>query len=107
MHNKQNKELKHLELFAGIGGFRLALELLGKDFGIDMNCIGYSEIDNYATQSYKANFDTDNDVEIGDIVSFTEDKTKVPEDYKNYLQSGIIWGAGIKIKIVRLIQSLL
>lgn len=77
MHNKQNKELKHLELFAGIGGFRLALELLGKDFGVDMNCIGYSEIDNYATQSYKANFDTDNDVEIGDIVSFTEDKTNM------------------------------
>lgn len=74
MHNKQNKELKHLELFAGIGGFRLALDLLGKDFEIDMNCIGFSEIDNYAVQSYKANFNTDNDVEIGDIVNFTENK---------------------------------
>ncbi len=77
MYNKQNKELKHLELFAGIGGFRLALELLGKDFGIDMNCVGYSEIDNYAAQSYKANFDTDNNVEIGDIVSFTENKKNI------------------------------
>lgn len=77
MYNKQNKELKHLELFAGIGGFRLALELLGEDFDIDMNCIGYSEIDSYATQSYKANFDTDNDIEIGDIVSFTEDKKNI------------------------------
>ena len=77
MHNNKNRELKHLELFAGIGGFRLALELLGKDFGVDMHCVGYSEIDNYATQSYKANFNTDNELEIGDIVKFTEDKKNI------------------------------
>ena len=47
------------------------------------------------------------DIRGGYKYIFLEDKTKVPEDYKNYLQSGIIWGAGIKIKIVRLIQSLL
>jgi len=77
VHNNKNKELKHLELFAGIGGFRLALELLGKDFGVDMHCVGFSEIDNYATQSYKANFNTDNELEIGDIVKFTEDKKNI------------------------------
>lgn len=77
MYNRKNKEIRHLELFAGIGGFRLALELLGKDFGIDMNCVGFSEIDSYATKSYKANFDTCNDLEIGDIVSFTENKENI------------------------------
>lgn len=77
MHTKKNKELKHLELFAGIGGFRLALELLGNDFNIDINCVGFSEIDSYATQSYKANFDTTNDLEIGDIVKFTDNKENI------------------------------
>lgn len=77
MHNRKNRELKHLELFAGIGGFRLALELLGKDFGVNMHCVGYSEIDSYATQSYKANFNTDNELEIGDIVKFTENKKNI------------------------------
>lgn len=77
MHTKTYKEIKHLELFAGIGGFRQALELLGKDFGIDMNCVGYSEIDSYAIKSYKANYDTKNEFEIGDIVNFTEDKENI------------------------------
>lgn len=77
MHTKKLKEVKHLELFAGIGGFRQALELLGNDFGIKMNCIGYSEIDNYAIKSYKANYNIDNDVEIGDIVSFSENKENI------------------------------
>ena len=63
--------LNHLELFAGIGGFRQAIELLGKDFSIKNNCIGFSEIDPYATKTYKANFNTENEVEIGDIVKFT------------------------------------
>lgn len=79
MHNKTLKEIKHLELFAGIGGFRQALELLGNDFGIKMNCIGYSEIDSYATKSYKANYNTEKEVEIGDIVSFTENDENIQQ----------------------------
>ncbi len=77
MHNKKNKIIKHLELFAGIGGFRLALDLLGQDFNIDMSCVGFSEIDSYASASYKANFDTNNEIEIGDIVKFTDDKKNI------------------------------
>ncbi len=77
MHTEKLKEIKHLELFAGIGGFRQAIELLGKDFGINMNCIGYSEIDSYATKSYKANYNTDKELEIGDIVSFTENNENI------------------------------
>lgn len=83
MHNRQNKKLRHLELFAGIGGFRLALELLGNDFCVDMNCVGFSEIDTYATQSYKANFDTNGNIELGDIVAFTSRKSNIKK-LKNF-----------------------
>jgi len=69
--------LNHLELFAGIGGFRKAIELLGKDFSIKNNCIGFSEIDPYASKTYKANFNTENEVELGDIVKFTSDKKNI------------------------------
>lgn len=69
--------LNHLELFAGIGGFRQAIELLGKDFSIKNNCVGFSEIDPYATITYKANFNTEIEIEIGDIVKFTSDKENI------------------------------
>ncbi|CAB4143946.1 Dcm Site-specific DNA methylase [uncultured Caudovirales phage] len=39
--------MKYVELFAGIGGFRSALDTLG------MECVFASEIDKYATTSYK------------------------------------------------------
>lgn len=64
--------INHLELFAGIGGFRQAIELLGNDFSIPNQCIGFSEIDQFASKTYKANFKLLNEVEIGDIVKFTE-----------------------------------
>lgn len=69
--------MKHIELFAGIGGFRKAFDLFGKDFNIPVECVGFSEIDNYATKTYKANFNTENDVEMGDIVSFTSNKKNI------------------------------
>jgi DNA (cytosine-5)-methyltransferase 1 len=62
--------IKHLELFSGIGGFRLALDLVASDFQIHSKCIGFSEIDKYATTTYNANFDTSKDVAMGDIVDF-------------------------------------
>ena len=40
--------MKYIELFAGIGGFRSALDKLGYE------CVFSSEIDKYARQSYKA-----------------------------------------------------
>ena len=40
--------LKYIELFAGIGGFRSALDKLGYE------CVFSSEIDKYATKSYQA-----------------------------------------------------
>lgn len=69
--------IKHLELFAGIGGFRQALEILCKDFKLQSSNVGFSEIDSYASRTYKANFETDNEVEMGDIVTFVKNKSDV------------------------------
>lgn len=64
--------MNHLELFAGIGGFRRALDLLTKDKVMCVNTIGYSEIDPKAVMTYKANYNTANEIALGDIVTFTE-----------------------------------
>lgn len=69
--------MKHLELFAGIGGFRRATELLASDGIMAFESVGFSEIDQKAIATYKANFDTSNDIEIGDIVSFTENEENI------------------------------
>ena len=69
--------MKHIELFAGIGGFRKALDYFGTDYKIPMQCVGYSEIDIYATKTYRANFNTENEIEIGDIISFTSNKKNI------------------------------
>ncbi len=70
-------DIRHLELFSGIGGFRQALYLLSKDFDINPINTAFSEIDTYAIKTYKANFTTLNEVEIGDIVSFVQEKTNI------------------------------
>ena len=65
--------MKHLELFAGIGGFRRAMDLLTQDHIMDFHCVGYSEIDPQAVKTYCANYhpEDDNEIAMGDIVSFT------------------------------------
>lgn len=66
--------MKHLELFAGIGGFRRALDLIQQDLSIPMECVGFSEIDAKAKQTYFANFHIgENEVDMGDIVAFNSD----------------------------------
>lgn len=68
--------MKHIELFAGIGGFRKAMENLEKDFSIPFECQAFSEIDSNATKTYKANFCTDNEIEMGDIVEYNSDMSR-------------------------------
>lgn len=41
--------MEFLDLFAGIGGFRLGMEMAGH------HCIGFCEIDKYARKSYQSN----------------------------------------------------
>lgn len=68
--------MKHIELFAGIGGFRQAMTGIQKDFGIPFDCLAFSEIDVNAIKTYKANYATDNEIEMGDIVTFNEDLSR-------------------------------
>ena len=68
--------MRHMELFAGVGGFRQAMEGIQKDFGIPFDCIAYSEIDANAIKTYKANYDCANEVEMGDIVAFNSDMSR-------------------------------
>jgi len=43
--------MKFLDLFSGIGGFRIAMEMAGHE------CVGHCEIDKYADKSYRAMHD--------------------------------------------------
>lgn len=53
-----NKSLKGIDLFCGIGGFRLAME------ECNVNCVFSSDIDKFARETYNANF---NEIPAGDI----------------------------------------
>lgn len=69
--------MMHLELFSGIGGFRRALDLLTQDGVMPFRCVGYSEIDDKAKATYCANYDTEGEVDMGDIVSFTANRQNI------------------------------
>lgn len=61
-----------IDLFAGIGGFRLALESVGG------TCIGFSEIAQDAINTYCRNFEEDESTNLGDI---TKLKTLPEHDF--------------------------
>lgn len=65
--------MRHLELFSGVGGFRMAMNHIQRDLNMIIETIGYSEIDKNATATYKANYTTDGELALGDIVSFIND----------------------------------
>jgi DNA (cytosine-5)-methyltransferase 1 len=67
--------VKHLELFSGIGGFRYAMDLLHRDFDVRFDNIGFSELEANAINTYKSNYSTESEFEIGDIVSFANTKS--------------------------------
>nr|QID26256.1 DNA (cytosine-5-)-methyltransferase [Streptococcus suis] len=58
--------MKFLDLFAGIGGFRLGMESQGH------KCLGFCEIDKFARTSYKAMFNTEGEIEYHDIKEITD-----------------------------------
>lgn len=53
--------MNFLDLFAGIGGFRLGMERAG------YKCVGFCEIDKFARASYKTMHNTENEIEYHDI----------------------------------------
>jgi DNA (cytosine-5)-methyltransferase 1 len=69
--------MTHLELFAGIGGFRRAMDLLSQDGIMLFDCVGYSEIDNKAKTTYCANYHTQGELDMGDIVMFTSNRHNI------------------------------
>jgi DNA (cytosine-5)-methyltransferase 1 len=67
----ENPTFKFIDLFAGIGGFRLALQNLGG------KCLFTSEWDKYSKQTYNANF---GEVPFGDITK-PETKSYIPDNF--------------------------
>ena len=59
--------MKFLDLFAGIGGFRLGMEAAGHE------CIGFCEIDKFARASYKAIHNTEGEIELHDITTVSDE----------------------------------
>jgi DNA (cytosine-5)-methyltransferase 1 len=62
--------MKFLDLFAGIGGFRLGMEAAGHE------CVGFCEIDKFARKSYKAIHDTKGEIELHDITAVSDDTVR-------------------------------
>ena len=62
--------MKFLDLFAGIGGFRLGMEAAGHE------CIGFCEIDKFARASYKAIHDTKGEIELHDITAVSDESIR-------------------------------
>lgn len=66
----ENKGMKFLDLFAGIGGFRLGMESAGHE------CVGFCEIDKFARKSYKAIHNTEGEIELHDITRVSNESVR-------------------------------
>lgn len=62
--------MKFIDLFAGIGGFRLGMESAGHE------CVAFCEIDKFARASYKAIHNTEGEVELHDITQVTDEEIR-------------------------------
>lgn len=60
--------MRFIDLFAGIGGFRLGMESAGH------KCVAFCEIDKFARASYKAIHETEGEDEYHDITSVTDEQ---------------------------------
>jgi len=65
----QQGKLKFIDLFCGIGGFRVAFEEACVENGIQSECVFSSDIDKYCQDSYEVNF---GDKPFGDITKISE-----------------------------------
>ena len=70
MMKEIKNHIKFLDLFAGIGGFRLGMESAGHE------CIGFCEIDKFARASYKAIHDTKGEIELHDITAVSDESIR-------------------------------
>ena len=68
----EKPKFKFIDLFAGIGGFRLAFQ------NLEGKCVFTSEWDKYSKQTYKANF---GEIPFGDITK-KETKSYIPDNFE-------------------------
>jgi len=68
------EQLRFIDLFCGIGGFRVAFEEACEENDIQPECVFSSDIDKYAQESYQANFD---EKPFGDITQI--DEKEIPD----------------------------
>jgi len=68
------EKLKFIDLFCGIGGFRVSFEEACEENDIQPECVFSSDIDKYAQESYEANF---GEKPFGDITKINEND--IPE----------------------------
>lgn len=67
-------EIKYIDLFCGIGGFRFASEQSFKENSINSTCVFSSDIDKYSREAYFANFGA---YPSGDITKI--DEKEIPD----------------------------
>ena len=56
MSRKNGNAIRFIDLFCGIGGFRIAVEQLAGDFGVLVKCVFSSDIDKECQKAYEKNF---------------------------------------------------
>lgn len=70
----KRKTVKYVDLFCGIGGFRVAMEQVCGKLGVEAECVFSSDIDKYCQDSYEGNF---GHRPVGDITKV--DEHEVPD----------------------------
>ena len=74
--------MRFLDLFSGIGGFRLGLEKAGHE------CIGHVEIDKYARKSYEAMHNTEGEWTRNDITEVSDEEWQELRGTVNLIAGG-------------------
>ena len=76
--------IKFIDLFAGLGGFRIVLEKIAKEKKIKTKCVLVAEIDKHVIETYKTNFG--NNEKILNIRDIDAHCSQVPDH--NFLFAG-------------------
>ena len=78
----ENKTLNFIDLFAGIGGTRIACEQAAKEMKMKTKCVFTSELDKYCRQTYNNNFGLCNiNHDINEFQKDSEIKKNIPSHH--------------------------